>query len=141
MEIGLASLGAIMRCLCCIYELELHLACLDVIIRYYVVCSYIYDLEIILASLGKIIKCLYDLEIGLVSLGAIMRCLCCIYELELHLACLGVIIRCYVVCSYIYDLEILLASLGRIIIWKPVLLPFGAKRKQDKILYAAIITY
>ena len=72
-------------------------------------------LEILLASLGKIIKCLYDLEIGLASLGAIMRRLCCIYELELHLACLGVIIRCYVVCSYIYDLEILLASLGRII--------------------------
>ena len=52
-------------------------------------------LEILLASLGKIIKCLYDLEIGLASLG--------------------VIIRCYVVCSYIYALEILLASLDKII--------------------------
>ena len=72
-------------------------------------------LEILLASLGKIIKCLYALEIGLASLGAIMRCLCCIYELELHLASRDVIIRCYVVCSYIYDLEILLAPLDKII--------------------------
>ena len=103
-------------------------------------------LEILLASLGKIIKCLYDLEIGLASLGAIMRRLCCIYELELHLAFLGVIIRCYVVCSYIYDLEILLASLGRIIrcLWLGngscfLLVLKGSKTRFY--LYAAIITF